>query len=443
MTQYNFYGRIGRGGFGVVHEAERAADGWPCAAKVLRRGASQRDRRRFDREVRLQSKLSHKNIVPIVGMNLDDDPPWFIMPLAEENLRDYLDRTRPGEERLWVFDHAARGLEHAHEEGVLHRDVKPENVLLFEDESGGVFAALGDFGLGRLRARDTTPLTVPHTQLGTIAYAAPEQWADAATADERADVYALGKLLFEVLTGVMPYPDSAMDMSLVAPGFAYIIEKATEQPADQRFPSVSALLVEVAHVREATDDLHTPSERANVLTQTAMAAGRFGASGIGPLVKHLVANLDDVELLTQVVPRLPQPVLDGMLRHHATSFRRVLRAYDEEVSSSLPFSYCDVVADFYGTLFELTTDREVRRIVLSRLPRLGYDHNRFHVGDVFARLVTQLKDPSLIMHVRDVLASDPDAASWCSDYLRGQRSVATAIRQVAGLGTNDAESAEG
>jgi serine/threonine protein kinase len=90
MTDYQFYGQLGAGGFGVVYEVERTLDGLALAGKALRRGASQRDRRRFEREVRLQAKLDHPNIVPIVAMNLDDDPPWFVMPVAQENLRTLL-----------------------------------------------------------------------------------------------------------------------------------------------------------------------------------------------------------------------------------------------------------------------------------------------------------------------------------------------------------------
>ena len=134
MATYEFLSEIGRGGFGVVYEAVREVDGWACCAKTLRPRASQREVRRFQREVRLQAKLRHPHIVPIVAVNLEDNPPWFIMPIAQENLRQYIERVGPGEERLWVFEQVARGVEHAHANGVIHRDLKPENALIFEEE---------------------------------------------------------------------------------------------------------------------------------------------------------------------------------------------------------------------------------------------------------------------------------------------------------------------
>lgn len=129
MATYQFHNELGRGGFGVVYEAERENDGWACAAKTLRPRASQRETRRFHREVRLQAKLNHPHIVPIVALNLEDNPPWFIMPLAQENLRDHLERVGVGEERLWIFDQVAAGIEHAHSNGVIHRDIKPVRML--------------------------------------------------------------------------------------------------------------------------------------------------------------------------------------------------------------------------------------------------------------------------------------------------------------------------
>ena len=430
MTDYQFYGQLGAGGFGVVYEVERTRDGLALAGKALRRGASQRDRRRFEREVRLQAKLDHPNIVPIVAMNLDDDPPWFVMPVAQENLREHLARLGPGEDRLWVFEHVAAGLAHAHENGILHRDVKPENVLLFENEPDPIlYAALADFGLGKFRDRDTSPLTSSNTKLGTVAYAAPEQWSDAKNVDERADVYALGKLLYELLVGEIPYPDSSMRVKDLPAAFGYVVEKATETNRDHRYSSVRLLLEDVHYAREASADLKTPAEAARGMVQEVAQ----GSATPRALIAHVLAHLDDTELMTQVVPRIPALVVDELVEAHLASFRRLMEAFGKEMAGSLPFSYCDVVADFYEVVFQATEDRRIRSQILRRLPSLGYEHNRWHVGAVFGRLVATLEDdPSLIMLVRDTLRADPEAAAWCAEYLQN-RSLPTAIREAAGI----------
>ena len=426
---------IGRGGFGAVYEVERQPDGWVCAGKMLKPGASQRDRRRFEREVRLQAKLRHPNIVPIMAMNLEDDRPWFIMPRAQENLREHLERLGSGEDLLWVFEQVASGLDHAHENGVLHRDVKPENILILGEEGEPILrAALSDFGLGRFRDRDTSSLTTSNTALGTVAYAAPEQWTDAKNVDERADVFSLGKALYELLTGDFPYPDSAVRTDELSPAFSWVVGKALETNQDDRYPSVRAMVGDLRHARTSAAELLPPADVATQMAQQLVQEARFGAAALAPLARYILGNLDDNQLLTQVLPELPVPVLRGLLKYHMTPFRRILRAYDEEVSGSLPFSYCDVVADFCETLFDLTTDLQVRTLILRRLPPLGYEHNRWHVGAVFARLVSRADDPTLVMRVKDALQANPAAASWCAEYLRG-RPIASAIRSAAGLGT--------
>ncbi len=433
MTDYIFHSEIGRGGFGIVYDAEEVGGAENWVAKTLKRRASLRDERRFRREVRLQAKLNHRHIVPIVNMNLDDEPPWFIMPRAEENLREYLDRAGPGEDRLWVFEQVASGIEYAHANGVIHRDLKPQNVLIFEDPEEQVLsAAVSDFGLGLRRDRDSTPLTPSHSALGTIEYAAPEQWADAKNVDERTDIYALGKILYEVLTGYVPYPDSAMDLNLVPKPYAFIIQKATQADPDDRYPTVTALLADVRYVREAPADLKRPAEVANDLIQVIMRGGTFSGAKVEPLVRHLATYLDDYQLLTQVVPKIPVPILTALLAHHRQTFRRVFEAYDDEASGSLPFEYCDVVADFYAQVFGLTSDSTIRSLIIRRLPTLGHAHNRWHVGQVFGRLVGGLSDSSMVMTARDVLLQNPEAAQWCAEYLRDS-SVPIAIRRAAGL----------
>jgi serine/threonine protein kinase len=434
MTTYIFHSRIGSGGFGLVHEVEREPDGATLAGKILRRGTGLSDRKRFYREVRLQAKLDHQHIVPILGMNMDDDPPWFVMPMAQENLREHLERVGPGEERLWIFEEVADALAFAHENGVLHRDVKPENILLFETESGSLSAALADFGLGKLRERDTSPLTSSDAKLGTVQYAAPEQWSDARDVDERADVYALGKVLYELLMGEIPYPDSAMRIKDVASTYGYIVEKAIEPAPNHRYSTVRLLLADVQYARGAAADLRTPTETANELIQDIVADSASSAASLARLVELLLANLDDTELLTKTLPAAPRPVIRRLLADHRASFKRVLDAYDEEVSGSLPFSYCDVVANFYEAVFTATSDRAVHSMILRRLPRLGYEHNRWHVGGVFAGLVGRVKDPALVMVIRDVFNEDPEAADWCRQYLQGL-SLPAVIRKAVGLGS--------
>ncbi|MGO9828537.1 MAG: serine/threonine protein kinase [Myxococcaceae bacterium] len=424
MAKFKQGEEIGSGGFGAVFRGERIDDGWPCALKCLKPGVSPADRQRFNREVRMQVPLKHPNIVRIVAQNLTDDPPWFVMPLAAYSLREYFVRTKPGPKRLWAIRQIAAGLGHAHQNEVLHRDLKPDNVLVFFDEKQKPSVAISDFGLGRLITRDSPSITQTGMRMGTVEYMAPEQYADSKSADGRADIYALGKILFEALTGLTPYP--ALDLAKVPSDFRYIVQKACEHEAARRYQSVSDFLQDLDQVTAGSESLERPLARVQALIQAV------GLRKEEPeeLAKVLVNNLDDTSVLMKALPETPVQVLERLFDRSPAMMLDVMRRYDEAVSVKVPFEYCDVVANFYEKVLALaSTPHEIRVLMLRRLPVLGRMHNRFFVGDVFARIVANLSDKSDVLAVRDILTEQPDVARWCHDYLE-RLSLPGALRQV-------------
>ena len=218
---------IGRGGMGAVlagFDLERAR---PVVIKVLR-GAQIRDKgpvRRFYREGRAASELDHPHIVRIHELGFDESTaaPFLVKDrVAGETLERSVERSGPFAERraLHVASQVAEALKSAHSKGILHRDLKPRNVMLEADRADHVTVL--DFGLakGIVDEEDTPPLTEPGRSVGTPAYMSPEQITQAPQ-DERSDLYGLGCLLHHMLTGRAPYSGPrAMDvmrMHLKAP----------------------------------------------------------------------------------------------------------------------------------------------------------------------------------------------------------------------------------
>ncbi len=210
IGRYEILGKLGEGGMGAVYEARQESPRRLVAVKVLRSGATgQADLKRFAREAELLGRLQHPGIAQIFEAGTTDAEgatrPFIAMErITGVALDDWVARERPGvERRVELVVEIARAVDHAHERGVVHRDLKPKNVLV--DETGR--ARVLDFGIARALDADVTraSLTDPGELVGTLAYLSPEQAAGVREVDARSDVHALGVIAFEILTGAMPY----------------------------------------------------------------------------------------------------------------------------------------------------------------------------------------------------------------------------------------------
>jgi TolB-like protein/tetratricopeptide (TPR) repeat protein len=239
-SSYNLEGELGGGGMSRVFLALDTALGRRVVIKLLARElAVDISVERFAREIRVAASLQHANIVPLLSAGDVSGIPWYTMPFVEgESLRARMARgtaTSIGES-VHILRDVANALAYAHDRGVVHRDVKPENVLL----SGGA-ALVIDFGIAKAlsasKAHAGNPtLTSEGTSLGTPAYMAPEQ-ALGDEVDHRADIYAWGVVAYELLAGSHPYRDKTTAQQLVA---AHISEEA--QPLSQLSSGVPASL---------------------------------------------------------------------------------------------------------------------------------------------------------------------------------------------------------
>jgi len=206
--RYRLEGVVGRGGMALVYRAVDREQEEPVAIKMLadNLAADPELRQRFAREAALAKRLSHPNVVRVLGSGETDGRAFIVLEyvdgrdLAEELRREgRLEPARVAE----LGAQAAAALAHAHARGLVHRDVKPQNLLLARDGT----LKVSDFGIARIV--DGTQLTQVGTVLGTAAYLAPEQAAgEEVTA--AADVYALGAVLYELLTGAPPYSASTV-----------------------------------------------------------------------------------------------------------------------------------------------------------------------------------------------------------------------------------------
>jgi len=262
FENYTLVGKINEGGMGVVYQAVHRGLNRSCALKLIRTGllASADERRRFLTEAEAAARLDHVNIVR-VGRAGEFEGQWFLeLELIEGGtLADRIaEGVLPSKEAAKIVERLARAIHHAHERGILHRDLKPANVLLALDGQ----PKLADFGLARFLEKDSD-ITRTIAILGTPAYMAPELASGRAReATLHADVYSLGVILFECLTGRRPF-DGQTPLEilrkiqdeptprLLTPGLSRDLEiiclKCLEKEPARRYASAAALADDLTH----------------------------------------------------------------------------------------------------------------------------------------------------------------------------------------------------
>ena len=245
---------VGAGGMGAVYKARQPALDRLVALKILPRGSSEgvNFAERFNREARALARLSHPNIVTVHEFGHVQGLHYFIMEYVEgANLRqlEQAGRLAP-REALQLIPQICDALQYAHDEGVVHRDIKPENILV--DRKGRV--KIADFGLAKILGvdADQARLTAEGQVMGTPHYMAPEQLERPLAVDHRADIYSLGVVLYEMLTGDLPlgkFPPPSRKVT-VDVRLDEVVLRALENDPARRYQQAS----------EVKSELHTISE---------------------------------------------------------------------------------------------------------------------------------------------------------------------------------------
>ncbi len=298
LGPYELLEEIGRGGMATVYRAFQPNVDRFVAVKVIHRSVASDSKSldRFTREARLIAKLEHPHILPVYDYNGANDPPYIVMRyLPTGTLKDILERGQlPFHEVAFLMGQIASALDYAHRQGVIHRDIKPSNIMV--DSDGNAF--LTDFGIARIVEAAGEGLTGTGMAIGTPGYMAPEQGLGVPI-DHRADIYALGVMLFEMLTGKVPF-SAETPMA--------VILKHINDPVPQialvnpKLPPEVNHVVQRAMAKRPEDRYETASEMARALTAALGPADNPEPQQLRKTASQTIAELSAIRQAVQ-----PQP----------------------------------------------------------------------------------------------------------------------------------------
>lgn len=377
IMRYNCIKPIGKeGGFGQVFECEDEY-GNKYALKMLKDN-SEFGIQRFEREVRLLSRLNHPNIVKIVASNLVAEKKFYVMTLYQCSLSSIIHLLGNDYSRqLLIINSILSGIQYLHSEGVIHRDLKPDNILCNSDTD----IVITDFGLGIQINSDSSTMTKT-TVFGTYKYCSPEQATNSHDVDYRTDIYSVGKIIEDIVTnyGANRNINSSIRM---------IIDKCTMQNREDRFSSIAELqnfINNVYNLLMGEDDsqqlddallrLSSNQVRYDELTDLAL---KLQENSDKEKIETFFSNISDSAY--QYLERANHVLMQGLVKS-------VCSYWDQ---GGWPFSYIDLIADCGSKIFRLSNNVEIKADVLYLIMDLSIYYNRWYAMGVARKLFNEVK----------------------------------------------------
>lgn len=269
FPQYEIMNLIGQGGMGTVYRARQKSLDRVVAIKVI----EENDRdpafaERFSREARALAKLSHPNIVTVHDFGHSEHLFFLVMEYIDGvNLRQAIHANAfDPNDALRIIEQVCKALQYAHGRGVVHRDIKPENILLTEDGT----VKIADFGLAKILddGKEDVTLTATRQVIGTVAYMAPEQIDNSTQVDHRADIYSLGVVFYELLTGHLPlgrFELPSQRNACVDGRIDPVVMRTLSRAPGERYQSASDLASEISQFHHTSEQIshHEHDQTAN------------------------------------------------------------------------------------------------------------------------------------------------------------------------------------
>jgi len=392
-NKYLIEDEIGEGGMGKVFRVTH--EGNSFALKICT-DLDEESVKRFKREVRLMNSVNHENVIEILEMNLDNDPPYFVMPLCQCSLDDKLGQLQNKHElALKLLFQVCKGINAIHLSGIIHRDIKPKNILISHDRK----IKISDLGLGKFSTRDSSVITSSNSFLGTQGYIPPEFFIVGGTknADIRSDIYQLGKTIYRIFTNSNPI---LIEKNKLPGGILYIVNKSiSDNPAD-RYQTIgdleNALNSYLLSLNPQNNPISALESSINVAKDN-LRNNSYDKSNIEDIVKTLFVFKDDPDLFFKNFNKIPKPLLGVIGSNLPVLCRELLGIYLPTIDkyfreTKFDFSDAEKVAYAMQPIFNECKEMDIKIISMQITLMTSVYCHRFAAMEVFDAMIQTIKN---------------------------------------------------
>lgn len=402
MSRYNLYEIIGdNGGFADVYRCRKTIDGKEIeedfAAKILKVDTEEA-KKRFIKEVRILRTLDSARIMKVLAFNINVEKPFYVMPIYKSSLRACLSEIRQDYNRIKnIFNAVFDGIEYLHNEGIVHRDIKPDNFLMNSDTD----IVVSDLGLGLDTSSESTRITRTGIGMGTFVYMSPEQLNDSKHIDNRTDIYSLGKVLYECFTGTVGFD---VDLNLLPSGVRYVISKCLKKNPDERFSNID----ELRKVFNSSLDILLYGVQKNDIND--IISELIVKTNYENNMKSLIDMLNEMECETEqdmihdMFMNLSIDTISDIEERDLNLFESLIKVFvNNIINTGWSFAYTDKIGSRCKEIFENTFSLNVKVDLIYATIQVGYAHNRWYVDGCAKDMIYSINDTDLAFAVRDML----------------------------------------
>jgi serine/threonine protein kinase len=345
-------------------------------------------RQRFIREVKTQKKLPEELFIPIIFDDLTSSSPWFLMPIAADVYSNEILTCKHERRRPEGLGDILNSLEYIHNRGLIHRDLKPQNILFHNGRW-----KLADFGLiSQDKEILSQTITTSNNALGTVMYAAPEQIKDFKRVTPLADIYSFGAILHDIFTdgSRVPYSELSGDGEIGA-----IIERCTKNNTAHRFKNVDTLRKRVLYFL-SKDSIKIDEAGDEKWVQLIKKFDTWDSDLFENFVFYLKRNPRSRDILFE----MESEILDLFYQLDKDLSNELSIIYSEWVySRNFNFDYCDVIIGLIFKIYEKTSDLEVKSKAVIAAAELGRSHNRWYVMGYVVKMAGKGIDEHLAFRI--------------------------------------------